>query len=64
MTTITRCPSLLALGVLCCSIATSQTPAPTFFSRDVCVKVKEGRERDYSAYLQDVPVKLAKSSDS
>jgi len=24
------------------------------------VKVKEGRERDYSAYLQDVPVKLAK----
>jgi len=60
MTTVARCPSLLALGVLCCSIATSQTPAPTFYSRDVCVKVKEGRERDFSAYLQDVPVKLAK----
>ena len=55
-----RFSGVLTLGILCCSMASSQTQAQPFFGRDTCVKVKEGKAREYAAYLQEVTVKLAK----
>ncbi len=49
-----------ALGVFCCSIAFSQEQGPSRFTRDYCVKVRDGKAQEYAAYLQDVTVKLAK----
>src|ERR1039457_6727899 len=55
-----RYSGVLTLGILCCSLASSQTQAQPFFARDTCVKVKEGKAQEYAAYLQEVTVKLAK----
>jgi hypothetical protein len=52
--------SALALGLLCSSTAAGQTQAPALFARDVCVKVRDGKWQEYSAFLQNVTAKLAK----
>jgi len=50
----------LALGLICSSTAFGQTEGPLLFARDNCVKVRDGKWREYSAFLQDVTAKLAK----
>jgi hypothetical protein len=50
----------IALGLFCCSVASAQEQEPPRFSRDYCVKVKDGKGQEYAAFLQDVTVKLAK----
>ena len=60
MNRFARYSGVLTLGILCCSLASSQTQAQPFFARDTCVKVKEGKAQEYTAYLQEVTVKLAK----
>lgn len=60
MPTFVRFSGVLALGIFCCSMASSQTQDQQFYSRDACVKVKEGKGQEYAAFLRDVTVKLAK----
>jgi len=57
MTTFVRCGGVLVLGLFWCFQAHSQDQQ--FFSRDVCVKVKNGHSEEYAALLRDV-TKLAK----
>ena len=60
MTTFVKFSGVLTLGIFCCSLASSQTQGPQFYARDTCVKVKEGKAQEYTAYLRDVTVKLVK----
>ena len=60
MATFVKFYGVLTLGIFCCSLASSQTQGPQFYARDTCVKVKEGKAQEYTAYLRDVTVKLAK----
>ena len=55
-----RFSGLLALAVFCCSVASAQAQEPQRYSRDTCVKVKEGKWEEYTAYQRDVSTKLAK----
>lgn len=48
---------LLAIGVLA-PLANAQTPAT--YVRDTCVKVKDGKQREYTKYINEVAVKLGK----
>jgi hypothetical protein len=51
---------VFALGISCCSVAFSQAQEQQYFGRDYCVKVRDGKAQEYSKYLQDVTVKIAK----
>jgi len=51
---------VLALGIAWSSIAWSQAQETPRFSRDFCVKVRDGKAAEYAAYLRDVTTKLAK----
>ena len=53
-------PGALTLGLFCCSAVSAQVQQPPLFSRDYCVKVKDGKSAEYAQYLQDVTVKIAK----
>jgi hypothetical protein len=55
-----RLAGVFALAMFCCSIAPAQTQEQPRYSRDLCVKVKEGKGLEYTAYLRDVTIKLAK----
>ena len=55
-----RLSGAFALGLLLCSMATGQSQEPPRFSRDFCVKVRDGKGAEYAAFLRDVSVKLAK----
>lgn len=50
---------VFTLGISSC-IGVAQPPQPAPYSRDICVKVKDGKGAEYAAYLQDVTVKLAR----
>lgn len=60
MTRFARFSSVLTLGVIYCTMATSQTQEPQRYSRVSCMKVKEGKDAEYAAYLRDVVAKLAR----
>jgi hypothetical protein len=51
--------SALALGLICSSAVFGQTQEPSLFARDYCVKVRDGKWQEYSAFLQNVTAKLA-----
>ena len=58
MNAFVRFSGVVTLGIFWCSTASSQSQP--FFARDTCVKVKEGKTREFEAYVQEVTVKLAK----
>lgn len=49
-----------ALAILTCSIALGQAPNPAAYTRDLCVKVRDGKAAEYTSFLQDVTTKVAK----
>ena len=51
--------SVLTLGLICSSAALGQAQGPALFARDICVKVRDGKAQEYSAFLQNVTAKLA-----
>jgi len=51
--------STLALGLICSAAAFGQTQGPALYARDICVKVRDGKWQEYSAFLQSVTAKLA-----
>jgi hypothetical protein len=50
---------VFALGILCCA-GFGQPQQPPSFSRDICVKVRDGKGAEYAAFLRDTTMKLAK----
>ena len=58
MKLITVCATL-ALGLFC-PFASGQAQETPRFSRDYCVKVRDGKAQEYAAFLRDLTVKLAK----
>jgi hypothetical protein len=54
-----KAPRVLTLGALCLCAAFGQAQTPPIYSRDNCVKVKDGKGAEYAAYLRDVVLKLA-----
>jgi hypothetical protein len=51
---------VFAFGMFCCSGVSGQAQEPPRFSRDACVKVREGKSQEYAAFLRDVAAKVAK----
>lgn len=52
--------NVVAVGLFCCCMASGQTQPPLNYSRDACVKVRDGKWDEFSAFLRDVTIKLAK----
>jgi hypothetical protein len=56
---LTKVTGVFALGVLSCAVS-GQAQAPQHFSRDICVKVRDGKSQEFTGFLRDVTTKLAK----
>ena len=54
MLKLPRFSGAVVFGVFCCSIVYGQSPEATPYSRDNCIKVKEGKGAEYEAYLKEV----------
>ncbi len=54
MLKLPRFSGAVVFGVFCCSIVCGQAPEQSSYSRDNCVKVKEGKGQEFSAYLKEV----------
>jgi hypothetical protein len=60
MKKLIRVVNVSAIGVLICAAAFGQTMVGPGFSRDYCVKSKDGKGAEHAAFLRDVSSKLAK----
>jgi hypothetical protein len=60
MSKLVGATGVFALGMLCCSLASGQAQETPRFSRDACVKVRDGKGSEYAAFLRDVTAKVAK----